>query len=46
MRLPYIYDTALWNDFGNMKTNHVYCNMTYELKSLLKSVWRSVFVAK
>lgn len=36
MRLPYIYDTVFCNDFGNMKTNHVSCNMTNELKSLLK----------
>ncbi len=38
MRLPYIYDTAFCNDFGNIKTNHVSCNMTCELKSLLKSL--------
>lgn len=44
MRLPYIYDTAFCNDFGNIKTNHVSCNMTCELKKFIKisTVLRSV----
>lgn len=34
--LTCIYDTVFFNDFGNIKTNHICCNMTNELKGLLK----------
>ena len=47
MRLPYIYDTAFCIDFDNIKTNHVSCNMTCELKSLLKiSTVLRVFICR
>lgn len=34
--LTCIYDTVFCNDFGNIKTNHICCNMTNKLKDLLK----------
>lgn len=34
--LTCIYDTVFFNDFGYIKTNHICCNMTNELKGLLK----------
>lgn len=36
MRLSYIYDTAFCNNFDNIKSNHIVCDMTDELKNILK----------
>lgn len=39
MRLSYIYDTAFFfffSDFDNIKSNHVGCNVTGELRNVLK----------
>lgn len=38
MRLSYIYDTAFFffSDFDNIKSNHVSCNVTGELRNVLK----------
>lgn len=38
MILPNIYDTAFCNDLGNMKNNHISCNMTYGFKKFIKNL--------